>query len=121
MPIKILIINSLADKNSLLTAVFKELEQKKISFRLWSSKMALINQFEQGADLLDGVDAARIVARGHRFDRTDARSGQQGKSGSGAADIGKKTIAHDAALVASERIKAAYQRAEALGIRRWVA
>lgn len=47
MPIKILVINSLADKNSLLTAVFKELEQKKYSFRLWSSKMTLINQFKQ--------------------------------------------------------------------------
>src|SRR3989338_7037756 len=47
MPIKILIINSLAYKNSLLAAIFKELEQKKFSFRLWSSKITLINQFKQ--------------------------------------------------------------------------
>ncbi|MDO8668168.1 MAG: glycosyltransferase family 4 protein [bacterium] len=47
MPINILVINSLTDKNSLLTAVFKELEQKKVFFKLWSSKAALINQFKQ--------------------------------------------------------------------------
>lgn len=47
MPTKVLVINSLADKNSLLTCAFKELEQKNFSFSLWSSKINLINQFQQ--------------------------------------------------------------------------
>ena len=47
MPIKALIINSATDKNSLLTAIFKELEKKNFSFSLWSSKPALINQFKK--------------------------------------------------------------------------
>jgi len=47
MPIKILVINSLAEKNSLLAAVFKELGLKSFSFSLWSSKITLINQFKQ--------------------------------------------------------------------------
>lgn len=45
MPKNILVINSSADKNCLLTLAFKELERKNYSFSLWSSKMPLINQF----------------------------------------------------------------------------
>lgn len=47
MPVKILVINSSADKNCLLMAILKELEQKKYSFRLWSSELALISQFNK--------------------------------------------------------------------------
>jgi len=47
MLINILIINSLAEKKSRLTTVFKELEQKQFSFRLWSSKTPPLEQFKQ--------------------------------------------------------------------------
>ncbi len=47
MPVKILVINSLAEKNCLLVQAFKELEQKKCSFSLWSSKVNLTRQFQQ--------------------------------------------------------------------------
>lgn len=72
MPIKILVINSLAEKNSLLMTIFKELEQKKFSFSLWSSKMALISQFNQynwpakkivlGRNLKNNLDILLFIA-----------------------------------------------------------
>lgn len=47
MPTKILVINSSADKNSLLVHAFKELGERELSFSLWSSKINLISQFKQ--------------------------------------------------------------------------
>ncbi|OGF24473.1 hypothetical protein A3H66_00020 [Candidatus Falkowbacteria bacterium RIFCSPLOWO2_02_FULL_45_21] len=47
MPIKILIINSSADKQCLLLRTLKELGQKNFSFRLWSSRADLIGQFKK--------------------------------------------------------------------------
>ncbi|MDP2708790.1 MAG: glycosyltransferase family 4 protein [bacterium] len=44
---KILIINSSAEKNRLLTKAFKELRQKNFSFSLWSSRERMITDFRR--------------------------------------------------------------------------
>jgi glycosyltransferase involved in cell wall biosynthesis len=47
MAVKILIVNSSAEKNCLLMQAFKELSLKDFSFALWSSEEPLLEKFQQ--------------------------------------------------------------------------